>query len=372
MSKKIKGSYLLNAVGVALVFALLTGLFAANAFGTSTTYIQGICTTACYTIIMVTSLNLVVGFMGEFSLGHAGFVSVGAYVSAIVSGALAGKGLSDLGLFLIALLVGGLAAGIMGVLVGIPALRLKGDYLAIITLGFGLIIVNVINNLPFAGQNGLAEGVASSSLYQNGLGFGTTAKVTYLWVALAAVIICVVLMFMFIRSKYGRAIRAIRNDEIAASAAGINTSYYKVLTFSFSAFFAGVAGALYACANASLSTSSFSFTNGGILNSTFVVVMVVLGGMGSLTGSIFSAVIMYVLNYQIKNGAWVSALPGFLQGVFTYPMLVYALVLVVIIIFRPKGIFGSYEFSLTGLASSLAAKLRGSKKSAAKEAAQHE
>lgn len=120
MSKKIKGSYLLNAVGVALVFALLTGLFAANAFGTSTTYIQGICTTACYTIIMVTSLNLVVGFMGEFSLGHAGFVSVGAYVSAIVSGALAGKGLSDLGLFLVALLVGGLAAGIMGVLVGIP------------------------------------------------------------------------------------------------------------------------------------------------------------------------------------------------------------------------------------------------------------
>ena len=116
MSKKIKGSYLLNAVGVALMFALLTGLFAANAFGTSTTYIQGICTTACYTIIMVTSLNLVVGFMGEFSLGHAGFVSVGAYVSAIVSGALAGKGLSDLGLFLIALLVGGLAAGIMGVL----------------------------------------------------------------------------------------------------------------------------------------------------------------------------------------------------------------------------------------------------------------
>ena len=103
MSKKIKGSYLLNAVGVALVFALLTGLFAAHAFGTSTTYIQGICTTACYTIIMVTSLNLVVGFMGEFSLGHAGFVSVGAYVSAIVSGALAGKGLSDLALFLAAL-----------------------------------------------------------------------------------------------------------------------------------------------------------------------------------------------------------------------------------------------------------------------------
>ena len=151
MSKKIKGSYLLNAVGVALVFALLTGLFAANAFGTSTTYVQGICTTACYTIIMVTSLNLVVGFMGEFSLGHAGFVSVGAYVSAIVSGALAGKGLSNLGLFLIALLVGGLAAGIMGVLVGIPALRLRGDYLAIVTMAFAEIIRVCFCNFSITG-----------------------------------------------------------------------------------------------------------------------------------------------------------------------------------------------------------------------------
>lgn len=136
MSKKIRVSYLLNAVGVVLVFAVLSILFSAGVFGTSTTYIQGICTTACYTIIMVASLNLVVGFMGEFSLGHAGFVSVGAYVSAIVSGFLAGKGLPDVGLFLVALLAGGLAAGIMGVLVGIPALRLRGDYLAIVTMAF--------------------------------------------------------------------------------------------------------------------------------------------------------------------------------------------------------------------------------------------
>ena len=120
---------------------------------------------------------------------------------------------------------------------------------------------------------------------------------------------------MFIRSKYGRAVRAIRDDEIAAAASGINTGYYKVLTFAFSAFFAGMAGALYACCNASLSTVSFSFTNGSILNSTFVVVMVVLGGMGSLTGSVVSAVIMFLLNYQIANGAWVDALPGFIRGV---------------------------------------------------------
>ena len=140
MSKKIRVSYLLNAVGVALVFGVLSLLFSLGVFGTSTTYIQGICTTACYTIIMVASLNLVVGFMGEFSLGHAGFVSVGAYASAIVSGLLTGKGLPDLGLFLVALLAGGLAAGIMGVLVGIPALRLRGAYLAIVTMAFAEII----------------------------------------------------------------------------------------------------------------------------------------------------------------------------------------------------------------------------------------
>ena len=380
MSKLQKRGYVINTAVLVVLFALFM-LISGSLGGTDSFKLILVPSIwqCCYLIILAASLNLVLGFLGQLSLGHCGFMAIGAYTAALMSLAFQRAGVYDeksgavfIAIIFLCIIAAGMLAAVIGAVVSIPALRLKGDYLAIITLGFGLIIVNVINNLPFAGQNGLAEGSASASLYATGLGFGTAAKVTYIWVALLVTIVCIVLMFMFIRSKYGRAIRAIRNDEIAASAAGINTSYYKVLTFSFSAFFAGVAGALYACANASLSTSSFSFTNGGILNSTFVVVMVVLGGMGSLTGSIFSAVIMYVLNYQIKNGAWVSALPGFLQGVFTYPMLVYALVLVVIIIFRPKGIFGSYEFSLTGLASSLAAKLRGSKKSAAKEAAQHE
>lgn len=380
MSKLQKRGYVINTAVLVVLFALFM-LISGSLGGTDSFKLILVPSIwqCCYLIILAASLNLVLGFLGQLSLGHCGFMAIGAYTAALMSLAFQRAGVYDeksgavfIAIIFLCIIAAGLLAAVIGAVVSIPALRLKGDYLAIITLGFGLIIVNVINNLPFAGQNGLAEGSASASLYATGLGFGTAAKVTYIWVALLVTIVCIVLMFMFIRSKYGRAIRAIRNDEIAASAAGINTSYYKVLTFSFSAFFAGVAGALYACANASLSTSSFSFTNGGILNSTFVVVMVVLGGMGSLTGSIFSAVIMYVLNYQIKNGAWVSALPGFLQGVFTCPMLVYALVLVVIIIFRPKGIFGSYEFSLTDLASSLAAKLRGSKKSAAKEAAQHE
>ena len=374
MKKAFKRGYLVNTAVLVAAYVLcvvLSGAFADS--GSFRLTIAPSIWQCCYLIILAASLNLVLGFMGQLSLGHCGFMAIGAYTAALMSLAFQRAGVYDeksgmafiLILFLCIICAGVLAA-VFGVLVGIPALRLKGDYLAIITLGFGLIIVNVINNLPFAGQNGLAEGVASSSLYQNGLGFGTTAKVTYLWVALAAVIICVALMFMFIRSKYGRAVRAIRDDEIAASAAGINTGYYKVLTFAFSAFFAGVAGALYACSNSTLSTVSFSFTNGSILNSTFVVVMVVLGGMGSLTGSIVSAVIMFLLNYQITNGAWLNAMPGFVQGIFAYPMLVYAVVLVIIIMFRPKGIFGIYEFSLLRTPGDIVRGFKGSGKKKAK------
>ena len=271
------------------------------------------------------------------------------------------------------ILAAGLLAALVGLLLGIPALRLKGDYLAIITLGFGMIIINVINNLPFCGQDGLSLGSAAASLYKNGLGFGSKGKVTYLWAALLVTIVCLTLMFMFVRSKYGRAIRAIRDDEIAASASGINTSFYKVLTFAYSAFFAGIAGALYACANATLSTASFAFTNSGILNSTFVVVMVVLGGMGSMTGSVVAAVIMFLVNYEIKNGAWVASLPSSVSGIFEYPMLVYALVLIIVIMFRPKGIFGSYEFSLQNLIPDIKAThaARAAEKKERKEAASH-
>lgn len=148
MTKRRLASYGLNLVGVALLYAAITLAFTFNVFGKSTTYIQGICTTACYTIIMVTSLNLVVGFMGEFSMGHAGFVSVGAYVSAIVSGALAGHGLSDLALLLVAILAGGLAAGLMGIAVGIPALRLRGDYLAIVTMAFARLSASASATFP--------------------------------------------------------------------------------------------------------------------------------------------------------------------------------------------------------------------------------
>ena len=335
----------------------------------------------CYLIILAASLNLTLGFLGQLSLGHCGFMAVGAYAAALLSLAAERAGVfeekSGTAFVLVlagCILVAGLLAAIVGLIVGIPALRLKGDYLAIITLGFGMIIVNIINNLPFAGQEGLALGSASASLYKNGLGFGTTLKVTYIWVAIAVTLVCVTMMFMFVRSKYGRAIRAIRDDEIAASASGINTSFYKVFTFSYSAFFAGVAGALYACSNATLSTASFAFANGGILNSTFVVVMVVLGGMGSLTGSIVSAIIMFFINYQIKNGMWVKLLPLWLQNIFAFPMLVYAIILVIVIMFRPKGIFGTYELSLRNFFSDIKKQRqkRLAQKQESKEALSHE
>ena len=357
--------YLLNTIVIILLFTafqIITGIFGSQ--GSFKLVVVPCLWQCCYLIILAASLNLVLGFLGQLSLGHCGFMAIGAYTAALLSLACERAGVfqeKEGAAFILILFGCSIAAGILatlvGLLVGVPALRLKGDYLAIITLGFGMIIVNIINNLPFCGQDGLAQGSAAASLYKNGLGFGSKGKVAYIWVALLVTIVCLTLMFMFIRSKYGRAIKAIRDDEIAASASGINTSYYKVFTFAYSAFFAGIAGALYACANATLSTSSFAFTNGGILNSTFVVVMVVLGGMGSITGSVVAAVIMFLVNYQIKNGSWVAALPASVQGVFEYPMLVYAIVLIVVILFRPKGIFGTYEFSLMNLRKDLKASL---------------
>lgn len=344
--------YLVNFIAVVLLFAL--SLVMSNAGGdTLKLKVVPSIWQCCYLIIMAASLNLVLGFLGQLSLGHCGFMAVGAYTAALLSLAFQRAGFYDeksgpafLLVLLLSTLVAGILAALMGLLVGIPALRLKGDYLAIITLGFGMIIVNVINNLPFCGQQGLGQGSASSALYATGLGFSNDEKVQYLWVAVLVVILCMTAMLLFVRSKYGRAIRAIRDNEIAASTSGINVSYYKVLTFTISAFFAGVTGALYSCCNAALATTSFAFTNGSILNSVFIVVMVVVGGMGYMTGSVIAAVTLFLLNYTIKNGAWVSALPAFLQNVFTYPMLVYSIVLIIVILFRPRGIMGSREFAL--------------------------
>ena len=323
MSKRKKVSYLINAVGVAAVFGMLMLLFATGVFGTSTAYIQGICTTACYTIIMVASLNLVVGFMGEFSMGHAGFVSVGAYASAIVSGALTGKGLPDVALFLTALIAGGIAAGIMGVLVGIPALRLRGDYLAIVTMAFAEIIRVCFCNFAITGGGKTMSGILKLSTFPRAF-----------WV----MVVCVSIMFLFVRSKFGRTIRAIREDYIAASASGINVTFYKVMTFAISAFFAGIGGSIYAHYMTAMIPTNFNFAYSAELLSE-----VIIGGTGSLTGSVIGA-------------AFLSVLPEAMRDFATYRMLAYSVVLVLVMLFRPGGIFGRWEFSLTRLLEKLFSK----------------
>ena len=332
MTKKRALSYLLNLAGVAVLFAALTAMFAFNGFGDSTTYVEGVCTTACYTIIMVASLNLVVGFMGEFSLGHAGFVSVGAYVAAITSNALAGRGLSDAALLIVAVLAGGLAAGLAGVLVGIPALRLRGDYLAIVTMAFAEIIRVVFCNLEITGGGRTMSGILKLST------FGST-----FWI----MVVCVTIMFLFVRSRFGRTVQAIREDYIAAEASGINVTFYKVMTFAVSSFFAGVGGGVYAHYMTAMIPTNFDFNYSAELLSE-----VIIGGTGSLTGSIIGA-------------AFLAAFPELMRRFSTYRMLGYSVVLVLVMLFRPGGIFGRWEFSLTRAMEKLAG--RGKPKTGAPE-----
>ncbi len=316
----------------------------------------------CYLIIAATSLNLVVGCLGQLSLGHCGFMAIGAYTSALISlwaeraGVFSHKEtLTYIAVVLISIAAGGILAGLVGLAVGIPALRLKGDYLAIITLGFGMIVVNLINNLPFAGMDGLSLGSAASGLYKTGLGFSNSLLIKYLWIAAATTIGAMALMFNFMRSRFGRNVRAIRDDEIGAAACGINVPAYKVGTFALSACLGGVAGGIYACFMSALTTGSFAFTNNGILNSTFLVAMCVLGGLGSLSGSAAAAAIMCLLNYLISQTG-LNSLPGIIGLAFSYPMLIYAVVLVVIIIFMPGGLTGGREISLRALFDKMGAR----------------
>ena len=251
----------------------------------ASTYIKGIMMTSCIAIIMTTSLNLTIGVLGQLTLGCCGFEAIGAYSAALLSKLLVANGVAmDPTLrFLLTTLAGGVVACIFGILVGIPALRLHGDYLAIITLGFGEIIRVIIQNLKVAGGMGLDKGAAGQAL----IGIDRLAN---LYVVFWITVVTVVLLFMFARSRYGRAVKAIRDDEIAASASGINITYMKVLVFAISAFFAGIAGGIFAQYIGSLNP-----TMAGWLNSINYVIMVVFGGMGSLTGSIVSAIGLTIL-----------------------------------------------------------------------------
>lgn len=247
-------------------------------------------------IMLAVSLNLTVGFLGELTLGHAGFMSVGAYAGCMFTVYM------DLPMYIefpLAILVGGAVAAIFGIIIGIPALRLKGDYLAIVTLAFGEIIKSVITNMDITGGAGGLKGIE---------------KTTNFTMVFAAVLITIIVISNLINSRHGRAICAIRDNVIAAEAAGINVVYYKLTAFVVAAFFAGVAGVLYGHNLGILKPATFDFNK-----SIEILVIVVLGSMGSITGSVIAAII-------------ITALPELLRGLADYRMLMYAIVLIVMML----------------------------------------
>ena len=317
-----------NVIILVLVLALyilLSVLISANIINP---YYSGILTMVCINVIVAVSLNLATDFLGQLVLGHAGFMSVGAYSAALFT---MYSGLPTVVSFPLALLVGGIVAAAFGVIIGVPALRLKGDYLAILTLGFGEIIRVLILAMPFTG------GAAGLS--------GIPLLTTFTYVFIIA-IITVAVIFAFIHSRHGRAVIAIREDEIAAEAAGIHTTYYKLLAFVLAAFFAGIAGGLYAHHIGVLDPSKFDFNY-----SVEILIMVVLGGMGSITGSIVAAIVL-------------TLLPELLRGFSEYRMLIYSVILICVMLFKPSGLLGQHELSLTKILN----KFRGKKAETKKEA----
>ncbi|BDS79842.1 TPA: branched-chain amino acid ABC transporter permease [Streptococcus pneumoniae] len=261
-------------------------------------------------IILAVGLNLIVGFSGQFSLGHAGFMAIGAYAAAII-----GSKSPTYGAFFGAMLVGALLSGAVALLVGIPTLRLKGDYLAVATLGVSEIIrIFIING------GSLTNGAAGIL----GIPNFTTWQMVYFFV-----VITTIATLNFLRSPIGRSTLSVREDEIAAESVGVNTTKIKIIAFVFGAITASIAGSLQAGFIGSVVPKDYTF-----INSINVLIIVVFGGLGSITGAIVSAIVLGILNML-------------LQDVASVRMIIYALALVLVMIFRPGGLFGTWELSLS-------------------------
>ena len=306
--KKIKWKHYISYV--AIVFCGLYFGLQANAGSLSfSTLLQ--LEQATIAMILAASLSLVVGFLGELSLGHAGFMCVGAFIGGKLSVIMTEAGtMGEVPTLLVCILVGGLAAAVCGVIIGLPALRLRGDYLAIVTLAFGEIVRSLFRNAP-------------ESLFGGNLGINTPRydRNSLFIIGFALVLVTVIVIKNLIRSKHGRAVTSVRDSEIAARACGINVTKYKLLVFTVSAFFAGVAGVLYSYSNYQVSSAKFDYNY-----SIEILVMVVLGGMGKLGGSLIAA-------------AAVTWLSNFLQMELTGDLavlkdLLYALILILLVVYN--------------------------------------
>ena len=265
----------------------------------------------CINIMLAVSLNLIIGICGQFSLGHAGFMCVGAYSAGIIT-----KMIPTTGGLIIGILVGFVLSAILAIIVSVPTLRLRGDYLAIATLGFAEIVRIMAQNMK------ITNGAAGLS----GIPKLTTWPLLYLGVVITLLVVC-----NFTRSAPGRACLSIREDEIASEAMGINTTKYKVLAFVIGALLASLAGALFACNYYIIKPTQFNFNK-----SIDILVMVVFGGMGSMTSSVIAAIAIGLLNMVLQNFAELR-------------MVIYGVALIAIMIFRPQGILGNREFSFKKL-----------------------
>lgn len=320
--KHIKQLALVGAIVLAAVASHFSGAF--NPYYLQVLLFMGI------NITLAVSLNLINGYTGQFSLGHAGFMAIGAYAAAYFSTERAGGLFHLLGgansfsvavVFPLALLIGGVAAAIAGLIVGVPSLRLKGDYLAIVTLGFGEIIRVLIQNTDAVGGPRGYSGIAGyTSLF-------------WTYTVAALTIYAVVSM---VDSTYGRGFLTVRDDEVAAESIGINTTRYKVTAFVLGAFFAGVAGGLYAHTTTYINPSGFDFQL-----SIQIVIMVILGGMGSTVGVAFAAVLLTLLLEYLRFVAGYQWLPDLVRRIAANRMIIFSLVLIALMLLRPQGLFGA-------------------------------
>ena len=312
-----------NFITYAMVIAAFVIVQAMASTGGISSSLKGQLVPICAYIVMAISLNLTVGVLGELSLGHAGFMSVGAF-SGVIAAMYFGQTIENtVVVMILAMLVGGFFAAVVGVLVGVPVLRLSGDYLAIVTLAFGEIIKGIVNNL-YVGMdaNGLHFCMIKNTLEMEGgkmllngpMGLTGIPRIATFTMGFVLIMVCLIVIFNLVNSKSGRAIMALRDNKIAAQSIGINVTSYKLMAFVVSAAMAGMAGVLFATNFSTVVASKFD-----INTSILVLVFVVLGGLGSMRGSIIAATVLTVL-------------PEVLREFSEYRMLVYAIVLIVMML----------------------------------------
>ena len=325
MSKTSRQNFITYAM-VIVVYVIFQTL---SATGNLSSLMQGLLVPLCTYSILAVSLNLTVGVLGELSLGHAGFMCVGAFSSAFFTACMKDTITNDLLRFILAFIVAAVCAGICGILIGIPVLRLKGDYLAIVTLAFGEIIMNIINALyigrdengfHFSMKDSMSLNMTDSGkiIIKGAQGITGTARQSTFTIGIILLLLTLVVVLNLMNSRSGRAIMSIRDNRIAAESVGIDITKYKIMAFAISASLAGLAGCLYAHNLSSLTALPKNF---GYNMSIMILVYVVLGGMANMRGSIIAAVLLTII-------------PELLREIGEYRMLIYAVIMIVMMIFN--------------------------------------